>query len=50
MPKDDKYRGKTKPGKQKKCWAGIRAISNGGAERAWLRRQHLSKDRKRVRE
>ena len=50
MPKGDKYHGKTKPGKWKKCWAGIRAVSNEGDERAWLKRQHLSKDRKTVRE
>lgn len=50
MPKGDKCHGKTKPGKWKKCWAGIRAVSNGGDERAWLKRQHLSKDRKTVRE
>ena len=49
MPKGDKYHGKTKPGKWKKCWAGIRAVSNEGDERAWLKRQHLSKDRKTVR-
>lgn len=28
----DKYHGKTKAGKWKKCWAGIRAVSNGGDE------------------
>lgn len=50
MPKGDKYCGKTKPRKWKKSWAGIRAISNGGDKRAWLKRQHLNKDRKMVRE
>lgn len=33
MPKGDKYHGKTKAGKWKKCWAGIRAVSNGGGQR-----------------